>query len=481
MVRKPTREKLKQELEESEEEDLKRRNAEVEKVERKCKEDVLLRRLKGFESILELSKTLVSAKPIDDISYLIFESAKHITESKFGFVGYIDSLTGYLVSPTLTRYIWESCQVKDKSIVFKKFRGLWGWVLENRKTLLTNEAEKDSRSSGIPPGHVPIHRFLSAPAIINDTLVGQVAVANSSRDYNEQDLEFIQHMADLYAIALERERPEDTYRAIFNATNDPIVIHDIDTGAFLDYNSKFSEMFGYTLADAKNLSLRDISANIPPYTEQDASPHINIIKEKGELIFEWMCKDKGGNIFWVETSLRKGILGGRERMIAVIRDITERKQAEEALRARKKELEIQSRNLEEANTALRVLLKRREEDKTELEGKIMSNVKQLLMPFVERLKGSRLDDYQRGYIDVLESNLSDIISPFSTKLSSKHVGLTPTQLQVADLVRSGRTTKEIPELMNLSHNTIETHRKRIRKKLGLNAGINLRSFLLSLQ
>ena len=139
------------------------------------------------------------------------------------------------------------------------------------------------------------------------------------------------------------------------------------------------------------------------------------------------------------------------------------------------------RNIEEANTALRVLLKRREEEITELEDEIISNVKQLLIPFVEKLKGSRLDDYQRGYIDVLESNLSDIISPFSTKLSSKHIGLTPTQLQVADLVRSGRTTKEIAELMYLSHNTIETHRKRIRKKLGLNDRINLRSFLLSLQ
>jgi hypothetical protein len=94
---------------------------------------------------------------IDDISFIIHKHAKSLTESEFGYVGYIDIKTGYLICPTLTRDIWDQCQIQDKDIVFKTFSGLWEWVLKNREPLLTNTPSHDFRSSGTPQGHIPTY------------------------------------------------------------------------------------------------------------------------------------------------------------------------------------------------------------------------------------------------------------------------------------------------------------------------------------
>jgi signal transduction histidine kinase len=125
------------------------------------------------------------------------------------YAGYIDPETGYLISPTMTRDIWEICQVKEKNIIFKTYHGLWGWVLKNRKSLLTNSPSKDPRSAGIPEGHMPIHRFLSAPATYANDVVGQISLANPIRDYRRRDLTLIKRIAAIYAIAIHRKRAED--------------------------------------------------------------------------------------------------------------------------------------------------------------------------------------------------------------------------------------------------------------------------------
>jgi DNA-binding CsgD family transcriptional regulator len=173
---------------------------------------------------------------------------------------------------------------------------------------------------------------------------------------------------------------------------------------------------------------------------------------------------------------------GTMSSVQVIVDITARKSAEKALTEREVELKLKTNSLEETNTALRVLLKRRNDDKTELEEKILVNVKQLVIPLLEKVKRRRLDSEQMAYLDLLESNLNDIISPFLRNLSAKYVNLTPTELRVAYFIKEGKTTKEIAEVMALSPRTVETHRKRIRMKLGLDKKKeNLRSHLLPLE
>ena len=168
-------------------------------------------------------------------------------------------------------------------------------------------------------------------------------------------------------------------------------------------------------------------------------------------------------------------------VLEISADTTDHKQAELALIERGKELENKTHELEELNAALKVLLKHRDEDKKDFEEKIVASVKKLVFPYVEKLYNSQLNDRQMVYLNIIKSNLVDIIAPFLHQLSSKYSDLTPSEIQIAGLVKDGKTTKEIADLFNSSTGTIDFHRNNLRKKLGLiNTKTNLRSFLLSL-
>jgi hypothetical protein len=109
----------------------------------------------------------------------------------------------------MTRQVWDECQVPGKSFVFSHFKGLWGWVLEHRKPLLSNRPQADPRASGIPPGHLPIDRFLAVPVLDGDALAGGIFLANKEEDYTSADLALLQRIGALYAIALQRRGFED--------------------------------------------------------------------------------------------------------------------------------------------------------------------------------------------------------------------------------------------------------------------------------
>ncbi len=174
----------------------------------------------------------------------------------------------------------------------------------------------------------------------------------------------------------------------------------------------------------------------------------------------------------------------RELVVAnerMIKEIEERKQVELSLRQKEEELRQQTLNLQETNTALKILLKQREQDKEDLEDKVLSNVKELILPYIEKLQNTRIDKKQETYLEILSSNVNEIVSPYLKKLSAQFQNFTPMQIQVADLVKAGKSTKEISEVLNLSDRAIEFHRNNIRYKLGLkNKKINLRTYLLSL-
>ncbi len=164
----------------------------------------------------------------------------------------------------------------------------------------------------------------------------------------------------------------------------------------------------------------------------------------------------------------------------IVTDITKRKRSEKALKKRETELEAKTVDLEEINTALKVLLKKRDEDKSELEKKVLFNVKELIKPYLDNLKASSLSHKQKTQLEIIESNLDDIISPFMPGMPLKLLKLTAIETKVANLVKQGKTTKEIAELFALSSKTIDFHRNNIRKKLGItNRQINLRTFLIS--
>ena len=164
------------------------------------------------------------------------------------------------------------------------------------------------------------------------------------------------------------------------------------------------------------------------------------------------------------------------------KEVRERKVAERGLKKSEKALKMKANNLKEANAALRVLLKSRQEDKTELEENVVFNVRELVEPYLKKAQRTRLTERQKAYLSILESNLKEVVAPFSQSLYAKFINLTHSEIQIANLVKHGMTSKEISGMLHLSAKTVEFHRDNIRKKIGIkNTKANLRSYLLSLQ
>jgi len=165
--------------------------------------------------------------------------------------------------------------------------------------------------------------------------------------------------------------------------------------------------------------------------------------------------------------------------------LVERKQIERELQKAHDELEQRvakrTRELHEMNTALKVLLQKREQDKADLEDRVLTNINERVMPCLEKLKKIPAGPKHASRLRILESSLNDIASPFSNYLMAKCSTLTPTEIAVSTLIAQGRRSKEIAELMSLSASTIHFHRNNIRKKLGIhNRKTSLRSYLASL-
>jgi len=162
-------------------------------------------------------------------------------------------------------------------------------------------------------------------------------------------------------------------------------------------------------------------------------------------------------------------------------DITERRKAEDALREKEKELEEQARHLAEMNTALKILLEYRDEEKKKMEKQIVSHVKKLVFPYLDRVEKMKLDNEAKTYMSIIRANLKDFISPFAHSLSSQYQNLTPTEIQVADLIKQGHSSKEIAALMKVSADAVAFHRSNIRSKLEISGKkMNLRTYLQSL-
>jgi DNA-binding CsgD family transcriptional regulator len=202
--------------------------------------------------------------------------------------------------------------------------------------------------------------------------------------------------------------------------------------------------------------------------------------EAGEYTVEYPCHSEEEKRWFFMRAVRMDGPGPL-RVIVSHENITALRAAEEKLQAHERELGEKNRNLEEINTALKVLLERREEDRKEFEEQVLGNVKQRVLPNLERLKGTRLEPEAKEYLRILETSLQEIVSPFLQRLTSSYFDLTPQEIQVAGLVKDGKMTKEIADFLNISTSAVDFHRKNIRKKLGLTSRkANLRSYLLSL-
>lgn len=206
-----------------------------------------------------------------------------------------------------------------------------------------------------------------------------------------------------------------------------------------------------------------------------------LIKPGRLRIAEAWVRTKGRETYlWGKASALYDSRGKIAGAIESVRDITDRKRFEDAIRKRETELENKARELEDVNAALRVLLKHRENDRRELEGKILANINSFVSPSIERLKSKLKDEKGRQYISALETSLHDITSPFARSLTARYSGLTNREIEVANLIREGKATKAIAAFLNISESAVNMHRYRVRQKLGITKRHNLHAFLSGL-
>jgi DNA-binding CsgD family transcriptional regulator len=168
------------------------------------------------------------------------------------------------------------------------------------------------------------------------------------------------------------------------------------------------------------------------------------------------------------------------RVVVTHENITALKNIEESLKKTASELKFKTRYLQESSMALKVLLRQTEQGKREYEQNVLSNFDALVKPYLHKLKKLTQNPKQRLYIDVIETNLEQMLSSPLNRITSIQSKLTPQEIRVANLIRNGKTTKEIAEILIVSVNSVHFYRKNIRKKLGLKQKkTNLQSYLLS--
>ncbi len=169
----------------------------------------------------------------------------------------------------------------------------------------------------------------------------------------------------------------------------------------------------------------------------------------------------------VETAVTPIMFDGKLCVLRVNRDITARRQAEEALLQKDREISGQLKKIEKLTAALTPLLEHREQESQQKLESVRATLEKLVIPYLENLKISPLNEEQRILLEVMEANLANIASSFARQLDSWKMKLTPTEIQVADMLRLGKRTKEIASLLRVSASAVAFHRNNIRAKLGL--------------
>jgi len=281
---------------------------------------------------------------------------------------------------------------------------------------------------------------------------------------------------------------EELARAVINSLSAHIAILD-KNGVILETNRAWNT-YSYKNGMPENYDFKGMNyLDVCDTAEgEDALDSRNIATgirkvingEITEFLFDYPCHTEDSKHWYYMRAIRMSDTKP-VRVIISHEDITALKLVEEALRESREELQEQKQGLEEANIALKVLLKHRENDKLELEKNVLTNVKALVLPYVEKLKEVPLKPRNKTLVEIIENHLKDIISPLLQKFSNAKIILTPQEIKVVALIKDGKSSKEISDILTISETTVNFHRKNLRKKFGLkNRQVNLRSYLISM-
>ncbi|NOZ45310.1 MAG: PAS domain S-box protein [Chlorobi bacterium] len=236
-----------------------------------------------------------------------------------------------------------------------------------------------------------IHRTKKGVDIPVETAINYLEI--DGQEYNfafSRDISERKHQQKLI------EESELKFRNIFNSTNEAIFIHDKNTGEILDVNEATVKMFGYTVQQIRKLTVDQLSLGIEPYSDNEALSAIKKAASEGPQTFNWISKNSAGKLFYTEVSLRYAKIDNEERVIAVIRDISKRKKAEEEL--------VKAKNRAEESDRLKsaFLANMSHEIRTPMNG---------ILGFTELLLEEDVsEDDSRFYLDIIKKNGDQLLN-----------------------------------------------------------------------
>lgn len=275
---------------------------------------------------------------------------------------------------------------------------------------------------------------------------------------------------------------------ILNSLSAHIAIID-ENGVIIETNKAWRQFARSNAVDMRpdmlDINYLDIcdaaDGNADTCASQVADGIRRVIKgEIQEFVMDYPCHSPEEKRWFYMRAMR--VAGsGPVRTVISHENITPLKMAEEKILQREAELEQKTLRLEEANAALRALIRQRDDDIREMQTTVLRNIEQTVLPYFEQLSRIARTKKEARIIRLIESELKNIASPFLRHISSLDAVLTPQEIKVALLIKQGKSSKEIADLLTLSMTTVNFHRRNLRDKLGLrNTGTNLNTFLMSL-
>jgi PAS domain S-box-containing protein len=275
---------------------------------------------------------------------------------------------------------------------------------------------------------------------------------------------------------------EERYRTIIENIQDGYYEVDFD-GNYTFFNDGLLRITGYSREEMLGLNNRRIVDEINNRKVFKMFHQVYLTGVPAHA-FDWECIRKDGARRFVEVSvtLKRDIYGKPVGFMGISRDITERKKYQAELEAKENELKHKNQSLEEANTALNVLMKKVEEHRITSEETLRNNLNKVAMPYLQKAKEKIRDKAAAEHLRLLEESLASIFTPFAHDLASNHPHLTSTEIDVANFIVLGKRTKEIADVLSVSSKAVEVHRNNLRRKFGLtDQKTGLRTHLLSMR
>lgn len=282
-------------------------------------------------------------------------------------------------------------------------------------------------------------------------------------------------------------RSEERLRLALDASSDGVWDKNLSSNEEY-FGENWHHVLGYTKADVEQNTLtwhKLLHPDDKPKFMMAIDRHLEDQTTRYEV--EVRVRNKAGKWQWFLARgkvMERSETGQALRIVGTYIDITKNKENELELQRIKDTLEDRiaerTNEIDDVNVTLKVLLKKMETDKVSFEHNLADKVEKLIDPYLEKLLQSDLSIQQRIILDMLAANFKDLTATFTPEVANLMNKLTPTEFQVANLVKNGKATKDIAEVMHLSPGTISIHRKNIRKKLNIsNKRVNLQAFLCS--